>query len=266
MTSDSAMMLEKFAAQSVIELLLQVQGSVPRRSRFARFVGLSPLGADSMSWYLGAKGEIVVGSMLATLPPEWTVLHAVPIGSSNSEIDHLVVGPGGIFTITTKNHPRTEICVGRNTLQIDGEAVSYLRNAEYEAERVTILVRDRMPLVAPVQPVLVFVDPRLFTIEHKPEQVKVLAAEDLRAWLVRLHPVLSAGEVQEVADLLDSPHVWRALPDTTPDDLSERFSELDAQVRSAGIRRMLWGLFAGVGAVAAGYVTFRLVEAALATV
>ena len=266
MTVDSATMQERLAAQSVIEQLLRVRGSGPNRSRFARFFGLSPLGADSMSWYLGAKGEIVVGSILATLPPDWTALHAVPIGSATAEIDHLVVGPGGIFTITTKHHPSNDIRVGRNTLQVDGESVPYLRNAEYEAERVTNLVRERMPLVAPVQPVIVFVDPRLLTIEQRPEQVKVLDSEDLRRWLVRLHPVLSAGEVQEVADLLDNPHVWRALPDTTPDDLSEHFAALDTRVRSAGIRRMLWGLFAATGTIAAGYVVIQLVEAALTSV
>ena len=266
MTLDSATMQGGLAAQSVTEQLLRVQGSAALRSRSARFFGLSPLGADSMSWYLGAKGEIVVGSILATLPPDWTVLHAVPIGSANAEIDHLVVGPGGIFTITTKHHPRNDIRVGRTTLQVDGEPVPFLRNAEYEAERITNLVRERMPLVAPVQPVIVFVQPRLLTIEQRPVQVKVLDAENVRAWLMRLHPVLSAGEVQEVADILDSPHVWRALPETTPDDLRDRFTELDQRVRSTGIRRMLWGLFAAAGTVAAGYAVFQLVEAALASV
>ena len=273
MTLDSATMQGSSAAQPAIEQRLRTQGNVPHRSRFARYFGFSPLGADSKSWYLGAKGEIVVGSILATLPPDWTVLHAVPSGSTNTEIDHLVVGPGGIFTITTKHHPRHDIRVGRDTLQIDGGAVPYLRTAESAAERVTNLVRERMPLVAPVQPVIVFVDPRLLTVEQRPEQVKVLNAEDLRAWLVRLHPVLSAGEVQEVADILDSPHVWRALPDATsdatsdatPGDLSRRFAATGTRARSAGIRRMSWGLFAAAGTIAAGYVVFQFIEAALAT-
>lgn len=265
MTFDSATMQERLAARSVIQQLLRVQGSASHRSRFARLFGLTPLGADSMSWDLGTKGEIVVGSILATLPPEWTVLHAVPIGPSNVEIDHIVVGPGGIFTISTKHRVLGDIRVGRNTLQIDGDAVPCLRTAECEAERVTNLVRERMPLLAPVQPVIVFVDPRLLTIEQKPAQVKVLDAEDLRRWLVRLHPVLSAGEVQEVADLFDSPQVWRAPPDLTPGDPGERFAALDARMRSASVRRLLWGLFAASGTIAAGLVVFQLIAALLAT-
>ncbi|MBG6212216.1 hypothetical protein RCH23_000129 [Cryobacterium sp. CAN_C3] len=42
--------------------------------------------------------------MLSKLGPEWTVLHAVPVGSGSSDIDHVVIGPAGVFTINTKNH------------------------------------------------------------------------------------------------------------------------------------------------------------------
>ena len=265
MTLDSATMRESAAAQFVTGQPPQVQGRFPHRSRFARVFGFASPGTESMSWYLGAEGGIVVDSILATLPPEWTVLQAVAIGSPNAEIDHLVIGPGGIFTITTKHKVIGDIRIGRNTLRIDGETVPYLRSAEFEAERITSLVRERMPLLAPVQPVIVFVDPRILTIEQKPAQVKVLDAEDLRRWLVRLHPVLSAGEVQEVADLFDSPDIWRPLPDSAPDELGESVAPLDAPGRSAGIQRMLWVLLAAALTIAVGYVVLQLIEKALAT-
>ena len=59
---------------------------------------------DARSWYLGALGERRVGKLLEQLGPEWTVLHSVPVGSSTSDIDHIVIGPGGVFTINAKNH------------------------------------------------------------------------------------------------------------------------------------------------------------------
>lgn len=64
---------ERIAAQSVIEELLRQHVGRPDRTAFARIFGYSPLGADSVSWYLGAKGEMEVGRILAALPPEWTV-------------------------------------------------------------------------------------------------------------------------------------------------------------------------------------------------
>ncbi len=143
---------EQFAAQSVIEELLRHHAGTPKRNAFGRFFGYSPLDADSVSWYLGAKGEIEVGKVLATLPPEWTVFHDLPIGKKGSDIDHLVIGPGGIVTINTKNHSGKKIWVAGQTLMVSGQKVPYIRNADFEANRVTALLRERMPQLQAAQP------------------------------------------------------------------------------------------------------------------
>ena len=56
-------------------------------------------------WDRGATGEETVGRLLATLEGsgDWRVIHDVNTGRGN--IDHVVVGPGGLFTIETKSHP-----------------------------------------------------------------------------------------------------------------------------------------------------------------
>jgi hypothetical protein len=67
-----------------------------------RFFGGS-LKRDYDSWAQGAEGEEVVGKILEGLRAEgWQVIHDVSFGRGN--IDHIVVGPGGIFTIETKSH------------------------------------------------------------------------------------------------------------------------------------------------------------------
>ncbi|TFC17944.1 NERD domain-containing protein [Cryobacterium algoritolerans] len=267
MTTDSSAVRQRFPAQSVIEQLLYEQGSMPPLSWLARLFGGSPLGVEGVPRYLGAKGEITVGALLETLPPEWIVFHAIPIAGRNSDIDHLVVGPGGIFTITSMCHVgatrhSADVWVGKRIMLVAGRKVSHLRDSECEAERVTHLVRERMPLLTPVQPVIALVDPKRLTIADKPEQVKVIDAQDLRRWLVKLHPVLSAGEVQEVSDLVDSPNTWRPLPlPTADDDLMERFTALDAQVRSAGIRRLLWVLVGAATAIGVSIVVLHALEA-----
>jgi len=66
-----------------------------------RFFGGS-LKRDYDSWAQGAEGEEVVGKILEGLREEgWCVIHDVSFGRGN--IDHIVVGPGGIFTIETKS-------------------------------------------------------------------------------------------------------------------------------------------------------------------
>jgi hypothetical protein len=256
--TDSATMRERFAAQSVIEKLLQVQSTLPPRSSVARLLGLSPLGPESQPWYAGAKGEIVVGSLLAQLPPEWTVFHALPVGTKGSDIDHLVVGPGGVFTINTKRHSGKNIWVAGRTVMVAGQKVPYMRNAEFEAARVTRLMRERMPLLPPAQPVIAFVDPRQITIREKPAQVKVVDARHLRRWLTKLAVVLDESELDLLVDYLDDPATWSLAPSALSGDELDRFAALDAEVRSARIRRACWSVIVGVALVVASIAVLPL--------
>lgn len=57
---------------------------------------------DYDNWAQGAEGEEAVGEILEGLRERgWYVIHDVSFGRGN--IDHIVVGPGGIFTIETKS-------------------------------------------------------------------------------------------------------------------------------------------------------------------
>lgn len=53
----------------------------------------------------GARGEEAVARELSMLPAGWTVFHGVPSRSSRGgqDFDHVVLGPGGVFAIETKN-------------------------------------------------------------------------------------------------------------------------------------------------------------------
>jgi hypothetical protein len=55
-------------------------------------------------WSRGATGEEHVGALLDSLSDQgWRPIHDVSLGRGN--IDHILIGPGGIFTIETKSHP-----------------------------------------------------------------------------------------------------------------------------------------------------------------
>lgn len=54
-------------------------------------------------WSRGATGEEHVGRLLADLEVEgWHAIHDIDTGRGN--IDSLVIGPGGVFTIEVKSH------------------------------------------------------------------------------------------------------------------------------------------------------------------
>ena len=52
----------------------------------------------------GARGEEHVGELLDALAQEsWRVIHDASLGHGN--VDHIVIGPAGVFTVETKSHP-----------------------------------------------------------------------------------------------------------------------------------------------------------------
>lgn len=55
-------------------------------------------------WERGAQGEVEVARALESLPDGWVVLHdlAWP-GRPRANLDHVVIGPGGVFVVDAKN-------------------------------------------------------------------------------------------------------------------------------------------------------------------
>ncbi len=92
----------RIPGQAVMTELLRLRRLDRSRTILGRFFGSSRLGPGSWPWNQGAEGELAVASCLARLGPEWTVLHSIPVGNGTSDIDHVVIGPGGVFTINTK--------------------------------------------------------------------------------------------------------------------------------------------------------------------
>jgi hypothetical protein len=88
----------------------------------------------------GASGEEHVGSLLDAFcdSEAWSVLHDVSLGRGN--VDHLVIGPGGLFTVETKSHPGP-IRVAR----VHGATLEQARAQRRSMEAVTGLTAE--PLI-----------------------------------------------------------------------------------------------------------------------
>ncbi|WP_210649190.1 nuclease-related domain-containing protein [Nocardioides sp. SYSU D00065] len=55
-------------------------------------------------WEQGAEGEVAVARALEALPEGWVALHDLPWpGRQRANLDHVVVGPGGVFVVDAKN-------------------------------------------------------------------------------------------------------------------------------------------------------------------
>ncbi len=88
----------------------------------------------------GASGEEHVGRVLGQLSSRWIVLHDVALGRGN--VDHIAIGPPGIFAIETKSHP--------GPIEIDKIHGALLRQATAQRLQLEGLLRR------PVEPLVVF--------------------------------------------------------------------------------------------------------------
>lgn len=238
------MMRDRPAGIAAVEQLLRVRAQDRPRTRIDHFFGLAPLSEESRPWFTGAVGEIAVGRMLESLPPSWVVYHALPIGNRGSDIDHLVVGPGGVFTINTKTHRRAKIWVGDRAILVNGHKQPYLRNSVHEGERISKVLR---PLGADyVRPVLAFYDPAEITWKQRPADVSVLEARGLVRWLVKQPHRLEGAAVARIAGYVDDPRHWAVTVDGG--DSMTAFAEVRAEVDKANMRRNGWASLLAMGA------------------
>jgi hypothetical protein len=159
--------------------------AAPVRTVLARVLGVH---TDERAWRIGADGEEKVAVQLAKVAKRdsrWRFLHAIPVGDRGSDIDHLLIGPGGIFTVNAKNHPGAKIWVGGNTFMVNGHRQPYVRNARYEAERAAKLLTAACGFPVHVQGLIVTVNADDVVIKSEPDGVNVTWRDNLVKWLLR---------------------------------------------------------------------------------
>ncbi len=255
-------------AYAVMQECLRVQLDMGPRGRLARFFGSSPLHPDARSWYRGALGEIEVAGILSRLGAGWMVLHAVPVGSGDSDIDHVIVGPGGIYTINTKNHAGKKIFVAGSTFMVNGFKQDHMRNARHEAERASISLSRVTGRPVTVTPLIVVVRPLSIVTGRKRPTVTVLESQNLRRWLVRRPRVLSERAVRHFSMFAEERSTWYDQPIVNDDTLRhvQRFERLRAEVEAARRRARLWFLaILGGGAAVLLFLVMSVFRALLET-
>ena len=217
--------------------------------------GMIRLSDEARPWYTGAIGERRVGKVLAELGPEWTVLHSVPVGKGTSDIDHVVIGQAGVFTINTKHHPGKSVWIGGKGMRVGGHKVPYIRNATHEAERAATLLSTASGITVPVTSVITLVGVGDIVTKRAPDggnNALHIVTERRLLRTLTTRPVLSVEQVQRIVDAAVLPGTWHTSPETAADGaainsafdaLHSGVAVMDAHIR----RRAYWvGLAKGI--------------------
>lgn len=135
----------------------------------------------------GARGEEHVGALLDELADgEWQVVHDATLGHGN--VDHILIGPAGVFTVETKSHPGP-VRVGR----IHGAALGQARAQGKAITRVTGLE---------VEPLIVYSRAWVDRPSARRKGVRVLPARMLPGFLAKRPRRLGEEEVERARGLL----------------------------------------------------------------
>jgi hypothetical protein len=261
-TQPAAQLHERGPSFSQMHRCMAVQDRSRSRRWLAQFLGFSPLAPGAVPWFRSALGEVEVATLLAELGDDWTVLHSVPIGSGHADIDHSLIGPAGVITISERAPASSRVWVSGDTLSIAGIPVDHIRNAEYEAQRARTALARIVGKPIPVTPVLVLLGVDHIMRGNRATTVDVIRPSDLRGWLSELPVVLNSTDVEALAAVSIERALWhsssRAPGDTA--DLERRFGQLCAEVRAARVRSRrvalaLTGVLLAVAAIAIQYST-----------
>jgi hypothetical protein len=153
------------------------------------------------AWGIGAEGERVTGRELDRLPDGFRVLHDLRIPGSRANVDHVVIGPTGVFVVESKRM--------RGKLRVRGEEVIVAgrrRGMVDEVRREVAAVQTALAAAgigAPVRPILFIqeADPPWFL--GKPAGIPiVLNGRKLRRMVTSRDAVLAPAEVERAVDAL----------------------------------------------------------------
>jgi Nuclease-related domain len=154
---------------------------------------------DAVAWRRGAAGERRTARLLNPLERQgWAVLHDLAVPGSRANIDHLVIGPGGVFAIDSKHY--------RGRLQLDASGRLWhgryplaptLRAVDFEADQAAQVLPDPDVVVVPIVAVHGAQVPWGKVVM---QGVPVVAARRLPSMLRQLPAVLGPERVAALAD------------------------------------------------------------------
>jgi hypothetical protein len=154
---------------------------------------------DAVAWRRGAAGERRTARLLSPLERHgWVVLHDLAVPDSRANIDHLVIGPGGVLVTDSKQY--------RGGLQLDGfgrlwhgrySLAPTVHAVSFEADQAAQVLPDPGVVVVPVVAVHGAQVPWGKVVV---DGVPVVPARRLPSLLRQLPAVLGPERVADLAD------------------------------------------------------------------
>lgn len=182
---------------------------------FARITGRR---TPDQSWTIGEQGEKAVAAKLDKLTRHgWKVLHSIDTGAG--DIDHLLIGPRGVFVISTKHHPDADIDVTADAITVNRRRTSYTAQVTRETGLARAALAAALGRPIYVAPLIVVYGHHSITgwKNHAPAGVRVLPFWAIR-WWVRLpgRTIHSSADIDQIFAAARNSATWQGAPERSP--------------------------------------------------
>ncbi len=153
-------------------------------------------------YFIGARGEEHVSGLLRKIPDSYHVYNDFKAGGYR--VDHVVVGPAGVFAIETKCW-RGKVTVEENHILLDGQLPD--RSPTQQASREAQCVKKELAKLGydgPVTPVLTFASDTFATPIAEVDGVVVMNASEIDKRFNTQQVILQPAELERLIGLLEN--------------------------------------------------------------
>jgi hypothetical protein len=165
-------------------------------------------------WRRGANAERGAGEWLGRLPEGWFVFHDVPLGARGPTVDHLVIGPGGVFTLNTKDLSGA-IRVNARSVAHEGRRTSFLAKASADALRAASLLTAAIDRPVEVRGLLAILADE-WIVKRLPADIYVGGPGSVKHWMLQQPSVLRPSDVIVLVAAASKPGTWTADVERSP--------------------------------------------------
>ena len=176
---------------------------------------LERMGRERIKYWRGGQTEALVAMMLHDLEGPWHVFHGVML-QEDWDIDHIVVGPGGVFAISTKSQRGCFSLGADGKVLLNGQPTAMLAQAQGFAMELRGRLEALMGADTPYVQAILAAPFAWVAYPEKQQRVWVLHQENLRDTLENeaKQKRLDAKAIARTAESIDllaakSKHLWR---------------------------------------------------------
>jgi hypothetical protein len=150
-------------------------------------------------------------SQLQQLGLAWQVVdwpESVRSGLDRDQAGFLVIGPGGIYSVTVVEHGRQRVMLAGDVIQIHGRRPPYVARAKRAARKVSEALSAAVGAKVPVVPILTFVGTGAISAQGMPTGCLAVVHRELHRLLLAAGNKISADTARKLADVANHPATW----------------------------------------------------------